>query len=194
MLAQPDQQWLVPGERLPVQQGAPSCFFSSLQAAVQEVRYGLSLLAGGIALAAPPATGAVPAAVATLLAYPRDSLAGAWAAGEAAEAGGAQQPSLGAVPLESSDVQTAVAELAAASAAAAVPVHQPDDPQQAQRAQLRRTDAARMAARLRLLRVALHDTARAAAVARRGGTAGTPAQCSAVQAAQLRLHAIFTGK
>lgn len=164
--------------------------FSVVQLAVQEVLYGLSLMAGGTALASNPATPTISAAVAKLLSFPRQP-----GAGSAASPGVQQaQQALRDVQLESSEVQQAIADLAAAAASAAAAAAASSGSVDAsdQRGQ-QREEVARMVSRLRLLRVALHDAVRAMAEARAGAPAGAPSQLR-VEDGLLRLHAIFSGE
>ena len=164
-----------------------------LQLAVQEVRYGLSLMAGGAALSATPVMGTITAAAATLMAFPLEALDD-----DAVPLIEAQQQQLqgtgGAlqrVSLEALDVQQAVAELAASAAAAAGGALAAGDAEEAHKAR-DRLELARMSARLRLLRVALLDAARSVASARETAT-GTETQHPTLQESQLRLHRIFSG-
>lgn len=159
-----------------------------IQLAVQELRYGLALMAGSTALAeAAPASQLAPV-LARLMAFPR----------AAAAASGNGFPA--AVQLDSPAVQQAVADAAAAAAsearsqAAAAAAIAPggDVAEQAKRGAY----AASMSARLQLLRCSLSAAARDAEAARlgSGGGAGAQASAAAVAAAQQRLHAIFGGE
>ena len=175
---------MLPNLCCPTSPARSACTWCCLQLAVQEVRYGLSLLAGAAELAARPVLGTVGSVVATLMAYPREGLGVKSVSAGAGAAGAAPQQE---VQLERSAVQQAVGELAAEAAKAAAAAAPAAGDSAAQRSLQERADVARMSARLRLLRVALHDAVRAAATAR-GAGASAP-----VQEAHLRLHAIFLG-
>lgn len=140
-----------------------------VQLAVQELRYGLSLMAGAVTLGAGPSTTTMASVVVQLMAYPRLS--------------GAAQ--LSAVALDAPAVQAAVAAAATSAVAERQPASTSPEQAEGQKAALY---AAGIAARLRLLRIALHDGVRDARAARAGGDDG--ALASALQ----RLHAIFQGE
>ena len=140
-----------------------------VQLAVQELRYGLSLMAGVVTLGAGPSTATMASVVVQLMAYPRLSAAA----------------QLSAVALDAPAVQAAVATAATSAVAERQPASTSPEQAEGQKAALY---AAGIAARLRLLRIALHDGVRDAGAARAGGDDG--ALASALQ----RLHAIFQGE
>ncbi|GAB4814208.1 hypothetical protein N2152v2_001254 [Parachlorella kessleri] len=186
-------------DRLGQQYSAYRDLVQPIQLAVQEVRYGLSLMAGSAALLAMPSVGTITAAAATLMAFPLEALGGnatpsLKAQQQQQEEGMAAGRAVQQVPLEATDVQQAVAELAATAAGAAAATGAAlaagaGDAEHAHKAR-DRLEVARMSARLRLLRVALHHAARAVASARENAT-GAETQQPDLQEAQQRLHRIF---
>lgn len=155
-----------------------------VQLAVQELRYGLALMAGASAVAPHQPAARLAPVLARLMAFPRAAAASAGAGTEAAP-----------LQLDSPEVQQAVADAAAAAAEArgsgAAPSGGIDAAEQAKRAAY----AAAMAARLQLLRCTLAATARDVEAARLGaGGATAAASAAALAEAQGRLHGIFMGE
>jgi len=155
-----------------------------VQLAVQELRYGLALMAGS---ATPERhhPGRQPAAVpARPMALPRAA---------EAKAGGANAKAA-ALQLDDPQGQQAVADAASAAAQArssAAVAGGVDPAEQAKRVAY----TAAMAARLQLLRCSLAAAARDVEAARLGATGSTvAATAGAVAEAQARLHAIFMGE
>ena len=158
-----------------------SCPLQPVQLAVQELRYGLALMAGSAATSAGSQGSQLAPVLARLMAFPRAAAAAAAAT----------------VELDSSAVQQAVADAAGAAAEARsteAAAHSASAADAAERAK-RVNYQASMAARLQLLRCSLTAAARGVEAAQLGASVGA-AQASAagVVAQQARLHAIFMGE
>ncbi|KAL4440107.1 hypothetical protein ABPG75_003108 [Micractinium tetrahymenae] len=155
-----------------------------VQLAVQELRYGLALLAGRAALAADQQSTRLAPVLARLMAFPR--------AAASRVAGTAAVPGDGAAALlDSPEVQQAVGDAAAAGAearlcAALASSGSSDAAEKAKRAAY----AAAMSARLQLLRCSLSAAARDVQAGQLGAGSGAAAAAD-VAAAQARLHFIF---
>lgn len=170
------------GERLGRQYPLYRDVVQPVQLAVQELRYGLALMAGSAAVAAEAPGSQLAPVLARLMAFPR-------AAASAA------------VHLDSPEVQQAVAAAAAAAAAerssqAAADTDTDGGPGLDAAEQAKRSAyTASMSARLQLLRCSLSAAAKDIAAARLGATGSASAQASAsgLLAAQGRLHTIFMG-
>ncbi len=152
-----------------------------IQLAVQELRYGLALLAGRTALASSRRGAQLAPVLARLMAFPRSAAS--------AVAGGAAT-----ALLDSRDVQQAVGDAAAEAAearlgAALAGSGGSDVAEKARRAAY----AAAMSARLRLLRCSLAAAAQDLQAARLGAGSGA-ASAADVASAQARLHSIFLGE
>lgn len=152
-----------------------------IQLAVQELRYGLALLAGRAALASSRRGALLAPVLAHLMAFPRSAAS--------AVAGGAAT-----ALLDSRDVQQAVGDAAAEAAearlgAALASSDGSDAVEKARRA----AHAAAMSARLRLLRCSLAVASQDLRAARLGAGSGA-ASAADVASAQARLHSIFLGE
>lgn len=155
-----------------------------VQLAVQELRYGLALMAGSATMAPHQPAAWLAPVLARLMAFPRAA---------AAKAGGASSEA-GPLQLDDPQVQQAVADAASAAAEARgswATASGADSAEQAKRA----TYTAAMSARLQLLRCSLAAAARDVEAARLGASrSATATSAGAVVEAQARLHAIFMGE
>lgn len=154
-----------------------------VQLAVQELRYGLALMAGSATLAPHQPAARLAPVLARLMAFPRAA---------AAKAGGASSEA-GPLQLDNPQVQQAVADAASAAAEArgSAAAASGDPAEQAKRAAY----TAAMSARLQLLRCSLAAAARDVEATRLGASSSTAAtSAGAVVEARARLHAIFMGE
>lgn len=187
-----ERELLLPCCRLPARLTSDRCALHTVilllvqpvQLAVQELRYGLALLAGRATLAADGRTRQLAPVLARLMAFPQAAASSAAASG----------PAAASLQLDSPAVQQAVADAAAAAAEAraaqAVAAAGAADGIDKGR---RSAYAAGMSARLQLLRCSLAAAARDVEAAGLG-SGGNEATAAAVAAQQAHLHAIFMGE